>query len=326
MKNIIYIYILHLIFISCETTLDIDLPKSDPKLVINSYLIADQFWDGRSQFALVSNSIQGLESVDNYIYTDSIPVVNNATVTIKEIHSNTHNNIIIEYPLEFDNLCYCYTNPGFTPSQNKTYELNVNAPDFPPINAIERVPEKPIYSIANFELLSEIDEPGAGDLCRFNIKLQDVPNEKNYYKLKIYIQNTAVNEKGKPCIYEVNDPSFLIPINRYDSSNSYYRGRYGYFTDDLFQGDEKDLYIEVEKPKGIYNQFYIEITSYSENLYNFNLTRREQNRNSDNFLFNSEAIFIQSNINNGYGIFGARATSKKLYLPTYFPINGWYEY
>ena len=36
----------------------------------------------------------------------------------------------------------------------------------------------------------------------------------------------------------------------------------------------------------------------------FNVTRKEQNRDSNNFMFNNEPMFIQSNINGGYGIFG----------------------
>ena len=84
--------------------------------------------------------------------------------------------------------------------------------------------------------------------------------------------------------------------------------------------------IKVDKPKGSYDHFYIELTSYSENLYNFNLTRREQRRDSDNFLFNSEAIFIDSNIEGGYGVFGGRARVRNAYIPTYYPMGGWVEY
>ena len=134
------------------------------------------------------------------------------------------------------------------------------------------------------------------------------------------------NEDVSSCIYEVNDPAFLIPINRYNSSNTYFKGKNGYFTDELFNGEEKSLFIKVDKPKGSYDHFYIELTSYSENLYNFNLTRREQRRDSDNFLFNSEAIFIDSNIEGGYGIFGGRSRVRNAYIPTYYPMGGFVEY
>ena len=59
-----------LLIASCETALDIELPTAQSKLVINSYLIANQYWDKNTQFLLVSNSIGGLASLDEYIYTD----------------------------------------------------------------------------------------------------------------------------------------------------------------------------------------------------------------------------------------------------------------
>tara|TARA_B110000495_G_C22971976_1_gene570533 strand:- start:419 stop:1384 length:966 start_codon:yes stop_codon:yes gene_type:complete len=321
MKKIIYIS--YFLFISCETTLDIKLPESDPKLVINSYMIADQFWNGRNQFALVSNSIQGIGNIEDYIYTDSIPVINNATAIINEMDNSEYS--INQYQLLFDNTCYCYTNQEFTPRENKKYELNVSVEGYPPIRAVDIVPSKAEYTISNFELFTELDTFSSGNLCQFNISLKDLPNIDNYYILKIYIENTTTNSR-KRCIYEVEDPSFLIPINRYNASNTYYEGVNGYFTDDLFDGQERNMFVKVEKPEGVYNQFYIEIITLSDNLYNFNLTRKEQKRDSDNYLFNSEAIFIDSNIEGGYGIFGARAKSQKVYIPTFFPTNGWIEY
>ena len=65
---------------------------------------------------------------------------------------------------------------------------------------------------------------------------------------------------------------------------------------------------------------------FSKNNYMFNVTRKEQNRDSNNFMFNNEPMFIQSNINGGYGIFGGKSIAKKAYIPTFFPTNGWLDY
>ena len=35
---------------------------------------------------------------------------------------------------------------------------------------------------------------------------------------------------------------------------------------------------------------------------------------------------LDSNIENGYGIFGGKSKSNKAYIPTYFPNNGWLSY
>jgi len=324
MKKILSTVTLLTTLISCEKALNIELPSSEPKLVINSYMIANEYWDAQSQFLLVSNSIEGMGTLDDFIYTDSIPVISYADAVINEIN-NENNMIINQYPLEFSYNCYCYTNPSFTPKENKTYQLNVEVDNYPNISSTETIPSKPIYSITDFEIKADIDESSEGALCDFNIVLKDIPNQKNYYRLKIMMVNTF-SSKEKSCTYEVHDPAFLIPINRYSSSDSYYQGRNGYFSDELFEGEEKSLFIEVKKPEGIYDYFYIEVTSYSENLYQFNLTRREQNRDSNNFIFNSEAIFIDSNIDGGYGVFGGRARGRRAYIPTFYPTSGLIEY
>ena len=319
-----------LLIASCETALDIELPTAQSKLVINSYLIANQYWDKITQFLLVSNSIGGLASLDEYVYTDSIPVISSASASINQI-DNISNDVIETYPLEFNYDCYCYTNPTFTPKENQTYQLDVSADGFTPIVAKETVPSNPNYTISNFvmtgNLDNDMDESSKwSDLCEFNINIQDTPNESNYYRLKIYVVIDGATNQQTACKYTVQDPAFLIPINRYNASDNYYSGKNGYFTDDLFNGEEKTLFIEVEKPEGVWSHFYVEIQSYSESLYRFNLTRKEQKRDSNNMLFNSEPIFIESNINEGYGIFGARGISRKAYLPLFYPTNGWIDY
>ena len=330
MKKLLLLNILCLFFISCEKALDIELPTTQSKLVINSYMIADKYWDNKSQFLLVSNSVDGLASLNEYIYTDSIPVISTAEASINKI-DDTSNNIIETYSLEFDSNCYCYTNPNFTPKQNDTYQLDVNLEGFTPISAKETIPSKPEYIISNLVMTGSLDgnlssSSNWEDLCEFSITIQDQPNQANYYRLKIYVEIDGINPQTSSCKYTVQDPAFLIPINRYQASDNYYTGKNGYFSDDLFDGEEKTFFVEVEKPQGVWSHFYVAIESYSENLYRFNLTRKEQKRDSNNMLFNSEPIFIESNIAEGYGIFGARAISRKAYLPLFFPTNGWVDY
>ena len=322
-KKILISLLLIITYNSCETTLDIELPNSEPKIVINSYMISEEYWDARTQFLTVSHSIDGLGSIQDYTYTDDIPVINTATANIKEI--SLDNSIINEYPLIFNDNCYCYSNPELTPKENTMYELNVSAEGYPSISATELMPFQPNYTISNFIMLNELDDTLSQELCEFNLNIKDIVNQNNYYRLKIFAVNTFKNTQ-EACEYEVQDPAFLIPINRYSSLNNYYIGKRGYFTDELFNGEERSMFIKVSKPSGNFDHFYIEVTAYSENLYQFNLTRKEQRRDQNNVLFNSEAIFISSNINQGYGIFGGRAVTRKAYIPTYFPTNGWMDY
>ena len=319
-----YIILLSLILnISCEKAIDINLPSQQSKLVINGSLISNKYWDGYSQYIYISNSIEGLGSVNDYEYTDSVPVINYASVNILEMENE--NEIIEEFQFEFDNDCYCYSNNNFMPKENSNYQLKVTADNFPEITAFETMPSETDFNISNFVMGNILDEQVEGKLCEFDITIDDEPGVNNFYKLKVFVVNTF-NENGRACVYKVNDPSFLIPINNTSSNNSYFEAKNGYFTDELFDGETKTFSISVDKPSGRYEYFYIQLSSLSKNNYMFNITRKEQNRDSNNFMFNNEPMFIQSNINGGYGIFGGKSIAKKAYIPTFFPTNGWLDY
>ena len=124
-----YIILLSLILnISCEKAIDINLPSQQSKLVINGSLISNKYWDGYSQYIYISNSIEGLGSINDYEFTDSVPVINYASVNILEMENE--NEIIEEFQFEFDN-DYCYSNNNFMPKENSNYQLKVTADNFP---------------------------------------------------------------------------------------------------------------------------------------------------------------------------------------------------
>lgn len=322
MKKLTFIF-LCFCFISCEENLNIDIPTDTSKLSITSNLTADDYFNGQHSYVYISNSISALEPNDNFEYTDSIPVINNATVSIYETNALQEN--VASYLLEFDYDCYCYINADMSPKQNTTYRLEVEADGYPNVYAIDKVPAKPKYEITNFELIGKLDKKSYdGELSQFNLVIDDDPNTENYYQLKIFIVNTS-GAKERTCSFSVSDPSFLNSLNSTDSEGSY-TGRSAYFTDELFNGTSKSFFIQHFKPKGIFDHFYIELRALSRDLYEFNETRREESATSSNPLFVSEPIFLHSNIENGYGIFGGKSASNKAYIPTYFPNNGWMSY
>ncbi len=324
MKKTPFILFLSLFFTSCEEDLNVDIPTDRSRLSVTSYLHADDYFNGQNSCVYVSNSISALESTDNFVYTDSVPVINNAAVSIYE--TNLLHEDVAAYLLDFNYDCYCYINTEFSPKPNTSYRLQVDVDGFPNVNARDKVPSKPSYEITDFEMLGQLDKKNFdGLLSQFNLVLFDAPNEENYYQLKIYAVNTS-SAKVRPCSYSVSDASFLNPLNNSFVSEYIYNGSFAYFTDELFDGESKRLFVQMNKPKGSFDHFYIELRALSKDLYRFNETRKELNSDANNPLFVSEPIFLHSNIENGYGIFGGQSKSNKAYIPTYFPNNGWLEY
>ena len=103
MHKILLIIIFIFFFNSCEKPINIELPNEESKLVISSSLISNKYWDNLSQYLYVSNSINGLGTLSDYQYTDSVPVINNANVNIYQL-DNT-NQITEQYQFNFDENC-----------------------------------------------------------------------------------------------------------------------------------------------------------------------------------------------------------------------------
>ena len=260
MKRLSILLCTFLFIASCEESLNVKIPVENSKLSVTSYLHADDYFDGQNSSVYVSNSISALASTDNYVYTDSIPVINNATVSIYETNALQEN--VASYLLEFDYDCYCYINTELSPKQNTTYRLEVEADGYPNVYAVDKIPAKPSYEITNFELLGYLDKKSYdGELSQFNLVVNDDPNAQNFYQLKIYIVNTS-GAKVKSCYYSISDPSFLNSLNNNHVSGDNYTGRNGYFTDELFNGTSKSFFIQHFKPKGVFDHFYIELSGY----------------------------------------------------------------
>ena len=249
---------------SCEDALNIKIPIESSKLSVTAYLHADDYFDGQNSCVYVSNSISALASSDDYVYTDSIPVINHATVSIYETNLEED---IAAYLLEFDYDCYCYINPALSPKENTTYRLQVDVDGYPSVYAVDKVPLKPSYEIMDFELLGYMDKKSyEGELSQFNLVVNDNPNEQNFYQLNIFIVNTS-STKVRSCYYSVSDSSFLNSLNNNHVSGYNYTGRNGYFTDKLFNGTAKSFFILHDKPKGEFDHFYIELRALSKELY-----------------------------------------------------------
>ena len=172
MKKIVSFLFLSLFFFSCEEDLNVDIPVDRSRLSVTSYLHADDYFNGQNSCVYVSNSISALESTDNFVYTDSVPVINNATVSIYETNSIQED--VASYLLDFNYDCYCYINTNLSPKPNTSYRLQVDLDGFPSVNARDKVPSNPSYEITDFEMLGQLDKKSFnGVLSQFNLVLFD---------------------------------------------------------------------------------------------------------------------------------------------------------
>jgi hypothetical protein len=110
MKKLIYLAILSFFIISCEDVINIDVPTSEPKLVIDASI---------NWFKGTSGNQQEIKLTLSAPYFDEeIPPANGAEIIITDIHNNTFQ--FIE-----DGISGVYKNDTFIPEIEGTYNLNI---------------------------------------------------------------------------------------------------------------------------------------------------------------------------------------------------------
>ncbi|WP_298896945.1 DUF4249 domain-containing protein [uncultured Psychroserpens sp.] len=116
MNRLIYILIILFTFTSCEDVIDVEVPNSDPRLVV----------DASFEFYFNENPI----TIDGYLrltmsapfFDDSVPAVNNATVFI----TNLEDNSIVNFEASGDQGFYTpIANSVIVPEFDVLYELTV---------------------------------------------------------------------------------------------------------------------------------------------------------------------------------------------------------
>lgn len=110
MKNTIYfLSILSLLLLnSCTKVININLNKTDPKLVIEGVVNADS----TTHYVMLTNSI-------NFDQDIAPPIVTGATITLKEVNTNTIGNYV------YNDQLGKYVLSNFLVKEGNTYELSV---------------------------------------------------------------------------------------------------------------------------------------------------------------------------------------------------------
>ena len=160
MKKLIYIILLLFAF-SCEDVIDIDLPTSKPKLVIDASIDWLKNTSGNEQSIKLSLSAP--------FFDIDVPPANNAIVTITDNNNNTFN--FIE-----ENDTGIYNNNSFIPEINGEYFLTIiyNGETY---TASETL--KPVNEITRIE--QNLEGGFTGEETEIKAFFNDPIDEENYY-------------------------------------------------------------------------------------------------------------------------------------------------
>lgn len=164
-KTIILPLLLLLFFTNCEKVVDIDVPSTTPKLIIDA--VFEIYFD---ETPIRANTIVKLSLTADY-FDESIPTVSNATVFL----TNLSNNSIINFTDLNADGNYEPTSP-FIPGENTTYELTVIHENNTYKGTAKRIKSTPLTSVSQGE-----ETLFSGKETELKVAFADEATEENYY-------------------------------------------------------------------------------------------------------------------------------------------------
>lgn len=323
-----------LVAVSCETEIEFRGDDAASLLVVNSIVSPDS-----AVKVHVSESKFFLKDDSNF------ENVNDATINLW-VNGSLYEQLV--------NTGQGFYAGNYIPKAGDLIKITAKNNKFPEVNAeSEIVQATPIVSVDTTILVSDIypivnDYGNYSDTIgyskttemKINLKFNDPPNQKNYYKIAVKL-NREYNDGSKYMrnyYFSSNDLVFgnttEAGIFDENSYNSYHE-----FNDDIFDGKNYSLKLNTSFVSIVYdndtsgdsnsepieivkNELILELQSISKSYYLYLKTR---NAGTSVIDFFSEPVQIYSNIEGGIGILGSYNTSRfKIDIPKTFT-EGYYD-
>ena len=306
MKKITLSLLFSFLLFSCEdmeTVVNLDIPPHTPVLVLNSIIDTDS-----EVRVLVSHSVGAFEQIIPSCITDAEVLLfeNNQFVDTLMIDLINTDSVYYFNTLGENQILMNYYTSDIIPNSGSTYSVEVNHPNYESITASTYVPEDVI--IYNIQIDTVTDDEKIG----FSFSFNDDGIQQNSYRLKLFssciktwIDDGDTVEYPLPSGWMMmmsNDPSFPegIPFEGYT-----FEGSQVVFTDDLFNGQEKNISIDVESEDFRYSDcdtVTIQFSTFSDDTYSYYNSLGDHSEKGELGLFGGEVIPVYSNVENGLGV------------------------
>ena len=282
MKNYIALLFFASMLIGCETVVDVDIPLSERRLVVNSLSNPDSIWN-----VSIALSRHVLDNSNRF----EIPATSSVTIT------DLANNMMVEQlKLSQDDFRY---KGSFKPEVEKEYLLKVVTPRYGTVEAVGYIPAK----VAMDKVEIDNTNLSPDGMASVKIHFKDPASKKDFYRLTIIEEGFYVNfftkdtiRYRRPAYFEVDDPALKSNFNF---------GNELLVDDTFFDGDNYVLAIKISShlthPGNPFPATLI-LSTLSEAYYRYSTTRNLQlSTDGDPF---AQPVLVYNNIQNGLGIFG----------------------
>ena len=291
-NNFILIFICALTFAFClsscenffETTIDIDAPELEPKIVVNTFINIEQDTVGifvHPNQALASDRDFDFDAIDAEITLEDLS--NSSVIAIPKVTD-----------LQNEQKPYNYINSNvdtdFFNAENE-YLLSVRdlSADYPTATAQVSFPSKSVIKNIDFLYEGGIREDG-DEASLFTITFDDPADEINYYEVGI-VSNYDPEDRFSRF-------EFISAIDLAASKG--FEDDYILISDASFNGEEKSIEIKIFRQSVDDIPFHLVWRDISEEYFKYSKTLRAQDEFGDNPFTSIVQVF--TNVENGLGI------------------------
>jgi hypothetical protein len=298
-KKIGFICILVCIFLSCEKSIEVELPPVEEKIAVYGLFLTTE-----PISMLISHSKHIFDTTKSFHLENVVVDFYENDVFIETLKNKGLTSIGFDFISPSD----------FIPVDNNSYSIIITAEDFKPAFATVVVHETvPISRIDTFAVTGELPGWYCSHICSFNtvrpmlecrILFKDPPDVSNYYSLRV-ARNVYEMEQ---ILYICNDPvlEFYDRIHVINGFESPYTLHNEYFSDRHIDGETYELVVLLDK-SDLRGTIYFKLLSLSEEYYFY----KKSVSPSYDVMYDPfrEPEQVYSNIHNGVGIFAGASVS-----------------
>lgn len=290
-------------FQSCDRALEIDVPTSPPKLVLNSIFAEDSIWRievSTSAGPGQGNQIRSLDDCEVSLWQND-KLVKDIVLLSEKVTPTMLGGTSSE-----DVTLYYYSTQTTLAQQGKDYKIKVAHPNYGTIHANGYVPYPADLQWRNNGLNSEIIDVDGKAFKKVSFTMHSNAANLGYFAIQLFHNQGDGDEKVE---FLSSDPIFnenqiFDGGDRPTDNGRFYDTNDGiFFSSQTFSRSERTFEIFVESryldPDA---GFTVRILTLTPELYLY-LTGLQRQQNSSGNPF-AEPVQVYSNVLNGFGIFG----------------------
>lgn len=291
MKHALYFFLFFtVVFSSCETVVEIDIPGQETKLTFNGFINQS---DTLNIFRLTKS-----KGVTEGTTTNFDPVTDGEIVLFEnEVPVETlHHEIIYkegDYPSHF---------PFHT---GNTYSISANGAGLIPVSATTVCPEAVQPVITSYNPDAYTDDFG-NQLGELKFTINDPDLQENYYELQLGTSQAGA-ENGL-IYFNSTDPALNIQ-QPFNIGGGFSGVGHTIFSDQLFNGESRSFTLVIASYQAdISNGIVLKLSSTDRSFFLYTQSLMNQQEAEGNPFAEPAPVF--NNIENGYGILGSMVVAR----------------